>query len=208
MNTHENFWTATGLRGVLALLIGSGILVVPDMARTILFLPFAVAFVIVSLASYGVADSVLVFITSLFTSLRPVRAVLRLQSAFGIVVGVLFCSILFDRVRLEWFLYLIALQGLATACSEFMIARHTSRDHGSLWCYVAAGIALLCGVTYGIGGVLAPANMTPHEIALLAYAYLAAFGLAQTLMAMRMLAFEHEVARVAHPVSQYISRPM
>jgi uncharacterized membrane protein HdeD (DUF308 family) len=208
MNKHENFWIATVFRGVLALVIGSGILVVPDLARTILFLPFAVAFVIVSLASYGVADSILVFITSSFTSLRPVRMELRLQGAFGVAIGVLFCSILFDRIRLEWFLYLIALQALATACSEFMIARHTSREHGSRWCYAAAGIALLCAVAYAIGGVLAPADMTPRAIALFAYAYLAAFGLAQTLMAMRMLALEHHAAQVEHGESQYLSRPL
>lgn len=93
MPTYENFWTVTIFRGVLAILIGSAVVVVPDLARTLLFLPFAVAFVIISLAVYGIADSVLVFITSFFTSLRPVKTALRLQSACGIVIGVLFCSI-------------------------------------------------------------------------------------------------------------------
>jgi hypothetical protein len=208
MNKHENFWIATILRGVLALLIGSGILVIPDLARTILFLPFALAFVILSLAAYGIADSVLVFVASLATSLWPVRTELRLQSAVGVVIGVLFCSILFDRVHLEWFLYLIALQAFATAFAEFEIASHTSRDHGSRWCYVTAGIALLCGVGYTLAAVLAPGDMTPREVALFAYAYLAAFGLAQILMATRMLMFERRAAQVEHPESQYLARPM
>lgn len=80
MSKHENFWIVSILRGVLALLIGSFVLVVPDMARTILFLRFALAFVILSLATYGIADSILVLITSFFTSLRPARAALRVQS--------------------------------------------------------------------------------------------------------------------------------
>ena len=94
--------------------------------------------------------------TSFFASLRPARAVLRLQSACGVVIGMLFCSILFDRIQLGWFLYLIAAQALATAYAEFTIARHTSRKHGSRWSYAAAGIALVCAVIYAIAAVFAP----------------------------------------------------
>jgi uncharacterized membrane protein HdeD (DUF308 family) len=196
MNKHENFWITTILRGVLAILIGSGILIIPDLARTILFLPFALAFVILSLAVYGIADSMLVFATSFFTSLRPAKAALRLQSAFGIAIGVLFCSILFDRIHLEWFLYLIALQALATSAAEFWIARHTAREHGSRWCYAAAAIA------YIVAASIAPSTLSPHQIALLAYAYLAVFGIAQTLMATRMLSLELHAAQLAHAPGQ------
>jgi uncharacterized membrane protein HdeD (DUF308 family) len=197
MPTYENFWIVTILRGVLAILIGSAVLIVPDLARTLLFLPFAVAFVIISLAVYGVADSVLIFITSFFTSLHPVKAALRLQSACGVVVGALFCSIFFDRIQIHWFLYLIALQAFSTAYSEFVLARHTSRQHGSRWCFVAAAIALLCGTIYAVAAVLAPGNLPPHQIAALAYGYLAAFGVAQTLMATRMLYTERHVGQMA-----------
>jgi len=198
MTKHEDFWIATILRGVLAILIGSGILIVPDLARTILFLPFALAFIILSLAVYGVADSVLVFATSFFTELGRVETVLRLQSAFGVAIGALFCSIIFDQIRLEWFLYLIAIQAFATSCAEFMIARHTSREHGSSWCYVASAIALLCAAAYTVIASVAPANLSPREIALFAYAYLAVFGVAQTLMATRMLVLERHSVQNAH----------
>jgi uncharacterized membrane protein HdeD (DUF308 family) len=194
MRGYESFWAVTVLRGVLALLIGGAVFVVPDLARTLLFLPFAVAFAIVSLAVYGIADSVLVFVTSFFTSLEPARVGLRLQSACGIMIGVLFCSIFFDRIQMAWFLYLIAAQAFATACSEFLLARHTPRAHGSRWSYVAATIALLCCGIYAAAALLAPATLSPHEIATLAYAYLAAFGAAQTLMAMRMLYIERRAA--------------
>ncbi len=197
MEKYENFWIVTILRGALALLIGSAILVVPDMARTLLFLPFAVAFVILSLVVYGIADSVLVCITSFFMVLHPARMALRLQSAAGIAIGILFGSILFDRVRIEWFLYLIALQAFETAYSEVTIARHTSPKLGSRVNYAAAGVALVCAMLYAIAAFVAPAALTAREIAFLAYAYLAAFGVAQSLMAARMLYLERHANRIA-----------
>ena len=198
MHQYENFWIVTILRGVLAILIGSAVLVVPDMTSNLLFLPFGVAFVILSLAAYGVADSILVFVTSYFTSLHPAKAALRLQCAFGVVIGVLFCSILFDKIQIEWFLYLIALQAFATACAEFVIARHTSKKHGSRWSYAAAAIALLCAAVYTVAAVIAPIDLTARQIAILAYSYLAAFGVAQVLMATRMLYIEHQAIDAAH----------
>lgn len=198
MGKYENFWIVTIFRGVLAILIGSAIVVVPDMARNILLLPFAIAVVIISLVLYGVADSVLVFVTSFFTSLSPARTALRLQSLAGIVIGMLFASILFDKIQLDWFLYLIALQAFSTAYSEFVIARHTSKKHGSQVSYIAATVALLCAMTYAIAATLAPSDLTPREISALAYAYLACFGIAQVLMASRMLYIEHHANRIVH----------
>ena len=145
MSKYENFWIVTILRGVLAILIGSAIFVVPDMARTLLFLPFAVAFVILSLVVYGIVDSVLVFVTSFFLSLRLARFALRLQSAVCLGIGILFCSILFNWIRLEWFLYLIALQAFTTAYAEVTIARHTSAKLGSRCSYARGdGCPALC----------------------------------------------------------------
>ena len=198
MHKYENFWVVTILRGVLAILIGCGVLVVSDMARNVLLLPFAVAYVILSLAVYGIADSFLVFVTSYFTSLLPARTVLRLQCGFGVVIGVLFCSVLFDQIHIEWFLYLIALQAFATAYSEFIVARHTSKRHGSHWSYTAAAIALLCAASYAAAAAIAPADLTSRQIVLLAYGYLAAFGVAQVLMAARMLYIEHQATDAAH----------
>jgi uncharacterized membrane protein YfcA len=72
MKKYENFWVVTIFRGVLAVLIGAAILVVPDMTRTLLLLPVGVAFAVISLAFYGVADSLLVFLDPL----RPYSAAL------------------------------------------------------------------------------------------------------------------------------------
>jgi len=202
MDRYENFWIVTIFRGVLAILLGSAILVVPDMARTLLLLPFAVAFAVLSLAAYGVVDSILVFVTSFFASLRPARVGLRLQSAVGVILGVLFFNILFDKIQLHWFLYLIALQAFASAYSEFLVARHTSRRHGSRWSYAAAGAALLCALVYAIVAAFAPENLTERQTAFFVYAYLGVYGVAQVLMAVRMLRIERQadvLAHAAHP---------
>lgn len=198
MKRLETFWVVTIYRGVLAILIGSAILVVPDMARTLLLLPLAVAFAVLSLAFYGVADSILVFLTSFFASLRRARTGLRVQSACGLAIGAMFFSIFIDRIQLHWFLYLIALQAFAAAYSEYLVARHTSRRHGSRWSYAAAGAALICAVGYTIAAAIAPDNLSPRTISFLAYAYLGAFGVAQTLMAAWMLHIERRADALAH----------
>jgi len=202
MIKHESFWIVTILRGILALLVGSAILVVPDLARTLLFLPFAIAFVILSLIIYGITDSILVFVTSFFTSLEGAKNALRIQSALGLAIGILFCTMLFDRIHLEWFLYLIAVQAFATACAEYLIARHTTRHHGSRTSYVAAGIAFVGAAGYAIAASIAPLEFSPRDIALLAYTYLAAFGVAQALIGARMLYIEQHDRSFAHAPNQ------
>ena len=52
-------------------------------------------------------------------------------------------------------------------------------------------------VTLLFAAVLAPGNLPPHQIAALAYGYLAAFGVAQTLMAIRMLYIERHAGQMA-----------
>jgi uncharacterized membrane protein HdeD (DUF308 family) len=198
MNKYESFWFVTIYRGALAILIGAAILVVPDMTRTLLLLPFAVAFAVISLAFYCLADSILVFVTSFFASLRRARAALRVQSACGIAIGVLFFAVLIERIQLHWFLYLIALQAFSAAYSEIVVARHTSRRHGSRWSYAAAGIALVCGLGYTVAAALAPESLLPRGITFLAYAYLVVFGVSQILMASRMIAIERRADRLAH----------
>jgi hypothetical protein len=99
-----HFWIATVARGTLALLTGSAVIVIPDLARTLLLLPFAAAISTVGLAAYVVRDSAVVFIISFMVSSRIPKVALRLQGAFGIIVGVLLFSVVYDRVRLHWFL--------------------------------------------------------------------------------------------------------
>ena len=48
---------ATMIRGLLAVVAGRGVLFIPEMASTILLLPFAVAISILLRAAYGTIDS-------------------------------------------------------------------------------------------------------------------------------------------------------
>lgn len=202
MNRYERFWTATMIRGILALLVGSAIAVIPDMAMTLLLLPFALAISILGLAAYGIADSVIIFITSFIPSFKAARIALRFQAICGVFVGLLLFAIVYDHVQLHWFFYLIALQALFTAGLEFVIARHTSKRHGSRWNFAAAIVAMTCGVTYLIAALTAEVYLVSSSIAWLVYGYLGAFGLTECLMAARMLYFERRYTHLAHAGTQ------
>jgi|UPI00047EB331 hypothetical protein len=193
MKNDTHFWLATMARGALALLVGSAVMVIPDMAKTLLLLPFAVAISILCLAAYGVLDSVLIFITSFMTQLTVPRIALRMQGTLGIIVGITLFSIVYDRVRLEWFLYLIAFQALSTAIGEFIVARHASTHSTSLWNYAAAVVAFLFLIMYLLAATILGDRLSPREMAWLIYGYLGAFGLVQCLTAARMLYADHQL---------------
>ena len=192
----EHFWWTTLLRGFLALIVGSAIMVIPDMAGTLLLLPIALTMAILGLAVYGILDSVLVFVTSYMAVSRPEKFALRLQGAVGIVVGILFYFVFFDRVRLHWFLILIAVQSLSTAVAESLVARHCLTRGTSRWNFTAAAVALLFSCMYFYIVLVRVQLMEPQEISWLVFVYLVAFGIAQCLTAARMIYADHVVA---HP---------
>jgi len=101
MKNDEHFWRTTLIRGFLALLTGSAIMVIPDMARSLLLLPLAIVATILCLAAYGVLDSVLIFITSYMAASRTPKIALRVQGAVGISVGILLYAAFFDHVQLH-----------------------------------------------------------------------------------------------------------
>jgi hypothetical protein len=187
MKKDVHFWIATVARGILALITGSAIMVIPDMARTFLLLPIAIVVSIFCLAAYGVLDSAIVFITSFVVSSRAPKAALRLQGAFGVIVGVLLLSVIYDRVNLQWFLYLIAFQALCTTVAEFVFARHAFTRSTSVWNYAAAAVALLFLIAYSFAAIVLVDALSAQHIAWLIYGYLLALGFAQCLTAARML---------------------
>jgi uncharacterized membrane protein HdeD (DUF308 family) len=189
-----HFWAATLIRGAVALIVGSAVMIVPDMATTLLLLPFAITISIVCLASYAVLDSAVVFITSFMVSSRHARLALRLQGTLGVTLGVVLLSIAFERVHLQWFLYLIGLQALCTAIAEFVVARHAVTRSTSVWNYAAALVALLFVVGYSIISAMAEEALESREIAWLIYGYLIAFGMAQCITAARMLYADRHTA--------------
>lgn len=193
MKNDEHFWWTTLIRGFLALLTGSAIMVVPDMARTLLLLPIAVVVAILSLAVYGVLDSVLVFVTSYMAASRPARIALRVQGTVGVTVGILLYWVFFDQVRLHWFLILISVQAFSTAVAEFLVARHSRTCATSHWNFTASAVAFGFSCTYFYILVALADQMIPEQISWLLFGYLLAFGVAQCLTAARMLYSDYQL---------------
>ncbi|WP_035355405.1 hypothetical protein [Edaphobacter aggregans] len=194
MRAYSEYWATTMMRGLLAIVAGTGVLFMPEMASTILLRPFAIAISIACLAGYGVIDSALVFMTSfMIPGKRPGRLALRIQGICGALIGVLLFALVSDYVRLHWFLYLAAAQAAGVAITEFVVARGTSEHHGVNWCYVSAGVAAISAVALLFGG-----SLSPRELAWLIYGYLGIFGLNLFGLSARMLFAERNVPHVAH----------
>jgi uncharacterized membrane protein HdeD (DUF308 family) len=186
MRTDAHFWFVMLLRGMLALLVGSMILVIPDMARTLLLLPLAIAIAVLGLATYGVLDSALILISSFMTQTRATRTVLLAQGALGVLIGMLLLFVVFEKARLEWFLLLAALQAAYAGVGELVVARHAGTHAISRWNSAAGVIALVASAAYFIL-MLGAARLNPEHISWLVYGYLVAFGIAQSTTAARML---------------------
>ena len=196
MRQDLHFWLTIMVRGFVALLAGSAILIVPDLARTILLLPVAVVVAITGLAAYGVVDSVLVFVSSFMVESTRARAALRVQGFVGVAVGLLLLSVVFDRVQLNWFLSLAAIQALCAAAAETVVARHASDRPVGRWNYTTAAIAFVFFTLYVYLRIHAD-DLTPRTLSWSVYAYLVAFGIAECITAARMLyANQHSIIRL------------
>ena len=159
------------------MLVGSAIWFIPDMAGSLLLLPMAVAFSVLALAAYGVIDSSFVLLSSLMTRSKPATLALRLQGLVGITVGMLIFTVIYEQVRLEWFLLLAAVQALCTG---------------------VAAVAFCFGCAYLVLRFQYVDIMESRTICLFIYGYLLAFGFFQTLTSIRMLyAGHHHLRRIA-----------
>ncbi len=183
MRPYTEYWIAMMVRGTIALLAATAGLAVSGIAATILLLPLAIVISILCLAAYGVLDSAIAIVSSFMVpSNRPGRMALRLQGIAGVVIGVLMFSVVNDRVRLPWFLYLAALQAATVAVAEVIAARGTADHHESNWCYVSASIAALSAVV-----LLSVGNLGHREMAWVIYGYLGLFGLNLIALSAKML---------------------
>lgn len=193
MRTDIHFWIVMLMRGLLALVAGSLILIIPDMARMLMLLPLALVIGILGLATYGVLDSVLILISSFMTESRATRSVLLVQGIFGIFIGLLLLFVVFEKVRLEWFLLLAALQAAYAGVGELVVARHARTRAISRWNNAAGVVALIAATTYFIVMLRYATSLNPEHISWLVYAYLVAFGIAQCITAARMLYADRSV---------------
>ena len=187
MRKAAHFWMTMMMRGLLALVVGSMILVIPDMARTLLLLPVAFVIAVLGLATYGVLDSALILISSFMTQSRTARSVLLVQGIFGIFIGMLLLFVVFEKVRLEWFLLLAALQAAYAGIGELVVARHFGIPAISRWNNAAGVVALVAAVTYFVLMFEFSAKLDSQHLSALVYGYLVAFGIAQCTTAARML---------------------
>ena len=194
MKAYSEYWVATMIRGLLAVLAGTGVLFIPEMASTILLLPFAVVTSILCLAAYGTIDSAIVFTSSfMIPHQQPGRLALRTQGISGAMIGILLFALVSDRIDLHWFLYLAAVQAASVAVAEFIVARGTSAHHGKRWCYASAVVAAISAIALLFGR-----NLSPRELAWLIYGYLGVFGFNLFAVSARMLFAERELLHVAH----------
>ncbi len=193
MKRDIHFWLTALIRGFIALLAGSFIMVIPDMARTLLLLPFALVIFVFGLAVYGVIDSTLILISSFMLVSRRARVALLVQGAIGVVIGMLFLLVAYDRVQPQWFLSLASLQALSLGIGEMIIARHTTKHGAGIWNYTAGVIALCASVMYLVLRVHFASVMNSDRISWFVYAYLVAFGITQCLTAARMLYADRKI---------------
>ena len=198
MHRQIQFWYTTLSRGVVALFVGSAIWFIPDMAGSLLLLPMAVAFSVLALAAYGVIDSSFVLLSSLMTRSKPATLALRLQGLVGITVGMLIFTVIYEQVRLEWFLLLAAAQALCTGVAEIVVAHQTHSHAKTVWNYGAAAVAFCFGCAYLVLRFQYVDIMESRTICLFIYGYLLAFGFFQTLTSIRMLyAGHHHLRKIA-----------
>jgi hypothetical protein len=194
MKTYSEYWAAMMIRGILAVVAGTVVLFIPEMASTILLLPFAVVISILCLAAYGTIDSAIILTTSfMIPRQQPGRLALRMQGICGAVIGMLLFALVSDRVELHWYLYLAAVQAATAAIAEFIVARGTSAHHGAKWCYASAAVAATSSIALLFGK-----NLSPRELAWLLYGYLGVFGFNLFSLSARMLFAEREFLNTGH----------
>jgi hypothetical protein len=191
VKSYTEYWVATMVRGVLAIVAATAVLVIPEMAQNILMRPFAVVLSICVLAAYTFMDSSIVLVTSFMIPRgMPGRLMLRAQGVCGAVIGAVLFSLIYKSVDLRAFLYLSAAQAGLLAVTEFVVARGTARHHDAVWAYAAAGIAAVSAVALVCG-----AGLNPRQLAWLIYCYLGVFGFNLFALAARMLFEERRALR-------------
>jgi hypothetical protein len=182
------------VRGLLAIMAGTAILVIPEMASTNLLLPFAIVISILCLAAYGILDSAIVLTMGFMIPYqRPGRVALKVQGICGVVIGILLFALVYNPIDLHWFLYLAAIQAAGIAVTEFIVARGTSVHHGARWCYASAAVAAISAIALLFGR-----DLSPRELAWLIYAYLGVFGFNLFTLSARMLFAEQDLLRTGH----------
>ena len=192
METYQMYWTASLMRGIVAIIAGIAVFLLPQMITLVFLFPFAILLSMLCLAAYGTVDSAIVLGSSFLVPSRgPNQAALLVEGACGVVCGGLLFFLVYDRAQLPWFLYLAAFQAASVAITELVIARSTSVHDGSRWCFGSASIAAVSSI-----GLLLSRNLGPENVAWVLFVYLSVFGFNLTILSARMLFSEYRVNHV------------
>lgn len=187
MKRFGHYWIATLARGLVAIAFGCGVILVPDLAATFLLAPLAIAIAVLFLATYGVLDSAITTLMSFMVPKGLGRTALRLQGLIGITLGLALYFAVYDHVRVRWYIYLIVAQALSLASTDFFVARHLSRKHGSRAAYITSSIAATAGVAYLGVALRLGDTLSVAAACWMIFPYLLAFGFAQSTLAAEML---------------------
>jgi uncharacterized membrane protein HdeD (DUF308 family) len=177
------YWLVTTLRGFLAILVGTAVLIIPQITSLALFMPFTIVASIVCLGAYGLIDSAMVLATSFMVSRRgAVRWALRLQGVSGAVIGAMLFALVYQHIDLHLFLYLAAIQAAGAAGADFIVGRSIAVLHGAYWRYASSSVAAICAVLLLLGR-----HLSTLGVLWLLYGYLGVFGFSLILLAAKML---------------------
>ncbi len=183
MNSYTAYWIATLVRGVLALLASIVVMTLCATAETILLLPLAIVFSFLALGAYVACDSAIVLATSFMLPHHRLGSIaLRIQGIAGVVIGLLFFLFASNKEQFSWLIYLVVIQALCVGVAEFIVARRTSPDHSSRWCYASSVIAIISSMI-----LLLNHHAQDRTLGFLIYGYLACFGLNLFVLAGHML---------------------
>lgn len=202
MKRDAGFWSINMVRGILAALLGLIFVPIPDMTRTLLLLPIGYALAVLGLALYGLIDSSLLLLSSAYGRSRLSRVLVALNGLVGIYVGASLFFVYYEKLHLEWFLSLAALQAFSAALGELLVARHAPTSQLTSWNYIGAGVALAFTVLYGVVRTEYASSLSPRELCMWVDGYLLAFGAALVVTSSRMLYADYALARAGNDLGQ------
>ena len=136
-------------------------------------------------------DSAIVLITGFFIPRgKSGRLASRMQVIFGAVLALVLFTMVYDHMKLSWFIYLAAVQAAGVAVTELVVAKGTSVHHGARWCYASSITAGISAVALLLGN-----SLSPTAISRLIFGYLGIFGVNLCAVSIRMLFAERNHGR-------------
>lgn len=156
-------WWVFGVRGVLALGLAVGIVLLEAWAKYAFLDAVTVPFLIILLSGYGMLDSLLlIYLAVQFPAHSPTRLIVLTQGVLGVIIGILLLTVLYPAVELDWFLYIIMSQAAITGVFETLSGLRFTSHVREEWTCFAAGAASLGFAVLIYAGFSGPLRHTLH----------------------------------------------